>query len=190
MRQIPNLLTLSRIALLPVIFVLFFAPIPGARWMALAIYCLASITDFFDGFLARKYNVQSSFGAMLDPIADKLIIATILLLVVADGTLPSVHLPAIVIILCRELLVSGMREYLAQLRISLPVSKLAKIKTAFQLIAIGFLVLGPSGDIIFRHTVFFGSILLWGAAILTLITGYDYWRVAWREQEKSKGQKK
>lgn len=180
--SIPNLLTYLRILIVPLIVLCFF--IEGrlhssdlARWSALALFLLASITDFFDGYLARALNQTSNIGKMLDPIADKLLVASILLLIAADGTIAGWTIWAAIIILCREILVSGLREYLAELKISVPVTLLAKYKTALQMIALGFLLAGPAGEKILPYTTEIGIGLLWCAAIITMITGYDYFRV-------------
>lgn len=150
------------------------------RWVALFIFAIAAITDFFDGWLARLWSQQSSLGRMLDPIADKLLVASCLLMLVADGTIQGLWIWAAIIILCREILVSGLREYLAELRVSVPVSTVAKWKTALQLFSLGFLVVGPAGDEVLPHTVDIGLWLLLIAALLTLYTGYDYFRAGLR----------
>jgi cardiolipin synthase len=182
--NIPNLLTYGRILAVPLIVLCFF--IEGklsisntARWVALWIFIIASITDFLDGYLARIWNQTSNIGRMLDPIADKLLIASILLLVAADQTIAGWSLWAAIIILCREILVSGLREYLAQLKVSIsvPVSRIAKWKTTAQMVAIAFLLAGPAGDEILPHTTQIGIVLLWISAILTIYSGYDYFRV-------------
>lgn len=182
--NIPNLLTYGRILAVPLIVVCFF--VEGklsisntARWVALWIFIIASITDFLDGYLARIWNQTSNIGRMLDPIADKLLIASILLLVAADQTIAGWSLWAAIIILCREILVSGLREYLAQLKVSIsvPVSRIAKWKTTAQMVAIAFLLAGPAGDEILPHTTQIGIVLLWVSALLTIYSGYDYFRV-------------
>jgi CDP-diacylglycerol--glycerol-3-phosphate 3-phosphatidyltransferase len=150
------------------------------RWVALFIFAVAAITDFFDGWLARLWSQQSSLGRMLDPIADKLLVASCLLMLVADHTIQGLWIWAAIIILCREILVSGLREYLAELRVSVPVSTVAKWKTALQLFSLGFLVVGPAGEEVLPHTVEIGRWLLLIAALLTLYTGYDYFRAGLR----------
>ena len=179
--NIPNLLTYGRILAVPLIVVCFF--IEGrlqstdfARWTALGLFAVASITDFFDGYLARIWNQTSNIGRMLDPIADKLLVASVLLLMAADGTIAGWSLWAAITILCREILVSGLREYLAALRVSVPVTKLAKWKTTAQLIAIGFLLAGEAGDQVIPFTTQLGLLLLWLSALVTMYTGYDYFR--------------
>ncbi|MBB6483313.1 CDP-diacylglycerol--glycerol-3-phosphate 3-phosphatidyltransferase [Rhizobium lusitanum] len=179
--SIPNLLTYGRIICVPLIVLCFFieGKLEGsdfARWVALWIFIIASITDFLDGYLARIWNQTSNIGRMLDPIADKLLVSAILLLVAADGTIAGWSLWAAIIILCREILVSGLREYLAALKVSVPVTRIAKWKTTAQLVAIAFLLAGPAGDKVLPYTTEIGIALLWVAALLTIYTGYDYFR--------------
>ena len=179
--SIPNLLTYGRILCVPLIVLCFFVEgkLEGsdfARWVALWIFVIASITDFLDGYLARIWNQTSNIGRMLDPIADKLLVSAILLLVAADGTIAGWSLWAAIIILCREILVSGLREYLAALKVSVPVTRIAKWKTTAQLVAIAFLLAGPAGDKVLPYTTEMGIGLLWIAALLTIYTGYDYFR--------------
>ncbi len=181
--NLPNLLTYARIIAVPLLVLCFF--LEGrlqssdfARWSALAIFAVASITDFFDGYLARIWKQTSNIGRMLDPIADKLLVSTCLLLLAADtdNTIAGWSLWAAIIILCREILVSGLREYLADLKVSVPVTTLAKWKTTIQLFAIGFLLAGPAGDKVFAYTTQTGIVLLWVSAVVTLYTGWDYFR--------------
>ena len=181
--NLPNVLTYGRILAVPLVVLCFF--LEGrlqssdfARWSALFIFIAASITDYFDGYFARAWQQTSNIGRMLDPIADKLLVSTCLLLLAADTdrTIAGWSLWAAIIILCREILVSGLREYLAALKVSVPVTQLAKWKTTIQMIAIGFLLVGPAGDKIIPYTTQIGMILLWVAAIVTLYTGYDYFR--------------
>jgi cardiolipin synthase (CMP-forming) len=181
--NIPNMLTYGRIVAVPLVVLCFFLEgklksSDPARWAALAIFTLASITDYFDGYLARAWQQTSTIGRMLDPIADKLLVASCLLLLAADTetTIAGWSLWAAIIILCREILVSGLREYLAELKVSVPVTRLAKWKTTLQMISIGFLLAGPAGDKVLPHTTQIGIALLWIAAIITLYTGYDYFR--------------
>lgn len=174
--NIPNLLTYGRIVAVPVVTACILWKGDSARWIALAIFIVAALTDFLDGYLARRWQQQSSLGRMLDPIADKLLIAAILLALAGDSTIYGIHTWAGVIIICREVLVSGLREYLAELRVSVPVTQLAKLKTGIQLAAIGFLIAGPAGDKIIPVTTSIGLAGLWIAAGLTLYTGYDYFR--------------
>ncbi|MCK5744712.1 MAG: CDP-diacylglycerol--glycerol-3-phosphate 3-phosphatidyltransferase [Oricola sp.] len=179
--NLPNILTYARILAVPLIVVCFF--LEGrlqssdfARWLSFAIFVVASLTDFLDGYLARKWKQTSNIGRMLDPIADKLVVSVVLLLLAAEGSIAGWSLWAGVIILCREILVSGLREYLASLEVSVPVTWLAKWKTAIQLVAIGFLLAGPAGDKILPYTTEMGHVLLWISAIVTLYTGWDYFR--------------
>ena len=181
--NIPNLLTYGRILAVPLIVVCFF--LEGrlessdfARWTALGLFIAASITDYLDGYLARTWQQTSNIGRMLDPIADKLLVATCLMLLAADPveTIHGWSLWAAIVILCREILVSGLREYLAELKVSVPVTQLAKWKTTIQMFAIAFLLAGPAGDKILPYTTEIGITLLWISAIVTLYTGYDYFR--------------
>ncbi|MBY0611807.1 MAG: CDP-diacylglycerol--glycerol-3-phosphate 3-phosphatidyltransferase [Beijerinckiaceae bacterium] len=177
MLSLPNMLTYGRIAAVPaVVACLYWYQIPAMRWLALGFFVAAAITDYFDGYLARIWGEQSNWGRMLDPIADKLLVAACLLMLAAIGTITSFSLWAAIIILSREILVSGLREFLAELRVSVPVSKLAKWKTTVQLIAMGFLIAGPAGDAVLPAgwTMVLGLALLWIAAVLTLFTGWDY----------------
>ncbi|MBV8851274.1 MAG: CDP-diacylglycerol--glycerol-3-phosphate 3-phosphatidyltransferase [Methylobacteriaceae bacterium] len=172
---LPNILTYGRVIAVPVVVVLLFWPdLIWMRWTALCIFILAGVTDFFDGYLARAWSQQSSLGRMLDPIADKLLVAAVLLMLVADHTIAGFSIWAAIVILCREILVSGLREYLAELKVSVPVSKVAKWKTTLQLVALGFLIAGRAGDQIVPGVTQAGLGLLLVAAILTLYTGWDY----------------
>jgi cardiolipin synthase len=173
--SLPNLLTYARIVAVPLVAAFLFWPQEEwARWSAFTLYALAGVTDYLDGYLARAWQMQSALGRMLDPIADKLLIAVCLMMLVADGTIGGFSIVAAIIILSREILVSGLREYLAELQVSVPVSRVAKWKTAVQIIAVGFLVVGHAGESILPYTVTIGLIFLWLAAILTLYTGADY----------------
>jgi cardiolipin synthase len=178
MTNIANILTLSRIAAIPLIAALLFFDQPWVRWVSFALFAVACITDFFDGYIARRMDQVSALGRFLDPIADKLVVAAILMVMTAHGQIAGwVVLPAL-IILCREILVSGLREYLAELKVRLPVSMLAKWKTTGQMIAMGFLILGDVVPGLPLQVI--GEALMWIAAALTLITGYDYFRVGIR----------
>ncbi len=182
---LPNLLTYSRIVAVPlVVGCLYWQDILHGglwlRWVALFIFVSAGITDILDGYFARKWGEQSTFGRMLDPIADKLLVASCLLMLAADGTIRGWSLWAAIVILCREILVSGLREYLAELRVSVPVTQLAKWKTTLQLIAVGFLVAGRAGDVVVPVVTPVGLTLLWLSALLTLYTGWDYFRAGAR----------
>lgn len=176
MLNLPNLLTYARILAVPLLVGCFFITGDDGHWYALYIFIAASITDFLDGFLARRMELQTSIGRMLDPIADKLLVSAALLMLAANGTIAGYALFAAVIILSREILVSGLREFLAEVRVSVPVSKLAKWKTAVQMIAICFLLAGPAGDKIFSYITMIGLVGIWMAAMLTLYTGFDYFR--------------
>jgi CDP-diacylglycerol--glycerol-3-phosphate 3-phosphatidyltransferase/cardiolipin synthase len=178
--NLPNILTYGRIVAVPLVAGLLMWDTNAARWTAFGIYVAAAITDFFDGYLARKWQQQSSLGRMLDPIADKVLVAVVLLVLSASPILSGGHLWAAIIILSREVLVSGLREYLGELQVSVPVTKIAKWKTTAQLIAIGFLIAGPAGETIIPYLTKFGLGLLWIAAALTLYTGYDYFRAGIR----------
>ena len=172
--SLPNLLTYGRILAIPALVACFFVEADWGRWLAMWILIAAGVSDFLDGYLARAWQQQSAIGRMLDPIADKLIVAASLMMLAADGTIAGWSLWAGIIILCREILVSGLREFLATLSVSVPVTKLAKWKTLAQMVAIGFLLAGNAGDKIWPYTTLFGLSLLWIAALLTLYTGYDY----------------
>lgn len=173
--SLPNILTYGRILAVPVVVACLFRPeIDAMRWTAFALYAAAAITDFFDGYLARAWSQQSALGQMLDPIADKLLVAAVLLMLVADGTIAGVAVVAAIVILSREMLVSGLREFLGQLKVSVPVSRVAKWKTTVQLLALGFLICGPAGDKVLPHNTDIGLVLLWIAASLTIYTGWDY----------------
>src|ERR1700729_678276 len=184
---LPNILTYARIAAVPVVVGCMYwqAILDGGlwlRWVALTGFIAAGVTDFFDGYFARIWGQQSSLGRMLDPIADKLLVASCLLMLAAETTIHGWALLAAVVILCREVLVSGLREYLAELRVSVPVTRLAKWKTTLQLIAVGFLLCGEAGDAIVPIVIgieepvvtWIGTMLLWLSALLTIYTGWDY----------------
>ena len=197
MLTLPNLLTLSRIVTVPLLAALLWWP----NWQfgygaAFALYCLMGLTDYFDGYVARSSGAVSKLGMFLDPIADKIMIAAVILVLAAQGVLRGpyvgdMHVIAGLIILIREIAVSGLREFLGSLQVSVPVSRLAKWKTTFQLISLGALILGrampwwnvPVGDITINvpHTV--GLTTLWAAAVLTLITGWDYLRVGLKHMD-------
>lgn len=167
MRELPNIITILRIALIPVIVLAFFLESQTGYWIAAGIFTFASITDYFDGALARALDAQSGFGKMLDPIADKLLVAATLMMMVYYEKAPVV--PAI-LILCREIAVSGLREYLAEFKVSVPVTNTAKIKTTFQFIAIIVLIVSEKPSLIYS----IGEVFIWVSAILTLFTGYAY----------------
>ncbi len=204
---LPNLLTYGRIAAVPLVVGCMYwqSILHGGlwlRWVALAIFIAAGVTDILDGYFARMWGQQSSLGRMLDPIADKLLVASCLLMLAAEETIRGWSILAAIIILCREILVSGLREYLAELNVRVQVTRLAKWKTTLQLIAVGFLIAGDAGDatvpqltvtvptlltagILFGSQVlglvtFIGIALLWISALLTLYTGWDYLRAGLR----------
>ncbi len=172
--RLPTFLTLSRIVAIPGIVALFFMKDDYVRYFACALYTAAAVTDYFDGYLARAWKLQTKLGRIFDPIADKLLVAaTILLLVAFDRINGILILPALVI-LCREVLVSGLREFLAEIRAGLPVSRLAKWKTGIQMTALGFLIVSDAAPTAAFPITLIGEIGLWLAAALTLITGWDY----------------
>jgi cardiolipin synthase len=178
---LPNLLTYARIAAVPVVAAcLYWQALLGGglwlRWLALVIFIAAGVTDFLDGYLARAWQQQTALGRMLDPIADKLLVAACLLMLAVDGTIAGWSLWAALIILCREILVSGLREFLAELHVSVPVTQLAKWKTVGQMVAVGFLLAGRAGDLVVPIVTPVGLALLWLSALLTLYTGWDYFR--------------
>ncbi|WP_248308511.1 CDP-diacylglycerol--glycerol-3-phosphate 3-phosphatidyltransferase [Bosea sp. 124] len=179
--SLPNLLTYGRILAIPALVAILFWPRDDwMRWLALGIYTLAAVTDYLDGYIARAWSQQSAIGRMLDPIADKLLVCALLLMLVADGTIHGWSLWAAIVILCREILVSGLREFLAELKVSVPVSRIAKWKTTAQLLALGFLVAGPAGDKVLPHNTQIGIVMLWVAAALTIYTGWDYFNAGIR----------
>lgn len=173
--SLPNLLTLSRIVVIPLIVALFFMDGDMPRWITLGLYAAACLTDFFDGYLARSMGQISRFGRFLDPVADKLLVASVILMLVATGRISGlVVLPAL-IILIREILVSGLREHLASIAVGVPVSRLAKWKTMIQMFSLGFLIIHDASPA-WIPSVWIGEIGVWVAALLTIITGYDYLR--------------
>ncbi len=173
--NIPNILTYGRVIAVPVLAAcLLSTDALWMRWVALGIFIPAGLPDFFDGYLARAWHQQSSLGRMLDPIADKLLVAATLLVLVNNRAITGWSLWAAIVILCREILVSGLREFLAELNVSVPVTRVAKYKTTVQLVAVGFLIAGPAGDVVIPGTSIIGLVLLWTAALLTLYTGWDY----------------
>jgi len=179
--SLPNVLTYLRILAVPtVVLCLFLIPGDAGRWWALAVYIGACFTDWLDGFLARVWRQQSLLGRMLDPIADKLLVGATLLMLTHDNTIDRINVAAAAIILCREILVSGLREFLAELNVRVHVTQLAKWKTTMQMIALGILLAGPAGDKIVGGVTFTGLAMLWMAALLTLWTGYDYLKAAVR----------
>jgi CDP-diacylglycerol--glycerol-3-phosphate 3-phosphatidyltransferase len=176
--SVPNLLTYSRLIAVPTLAaVMFFFEGDTARWLALIVFAFAGVTDFLDGYIARSWNQQSTLGRMLDPIADKLLVGAALLMLVADQTISGWSIWAALIILSREILVSGLREFLAELNVRVAVSRLAKWKTTVQMIALCVLLAGhPADDLCGCGAINIGLALLWLAAMLTLYTGFDYFR--------------
>ncbi|WP_309623886.1 CDP-diacylglycerol--glycerol-3-phosphate 3-phosphatidyltransferase [Novosphingobium sp.] len=197
MMTVPNLLTLSRIVALPLLaFLLWWPDWAFGYLLAFALYCLMGITDYFDGYIARSSGAVSRLGQFLDPIADKIMIATVILVLAAQGVLRGpyvgdMHVIAGLIILAREIAVSGLREFLGGLQVSVPVSRLAKWKTTFQMVCLGALILGKAlpgwtmllgaQSVNVPHTV--GLITLWAAAALTVVTGWDYLRVGLKHMD-------
>lgn len=173
--NLANMLTYLRLVAVPAVVGLLYWPEDHwSRWFALGVFALAAITDYLDGYVARTYAQGSALGRMLDPIADKLLVAACLLMLVATDTIQGWDLWAAIVILCREILVSGLREFLAELKVSVPVSRVAKWKTTFQLLSLGFLIAGPAGDTVLPGNTQIGLILLWVSALLTIYTGWDY----------------
>jgi CDP-diacylglycerol--glycerol-3-phosphate 3-phosphatidyltransferase len=188
MLSLPNILTLSRIFAVPILVFLLWRPTPIDYAVTFVLYCVVGITDYFDGYLARAQGRISRLGQFLDPIADKIMVAAVLIMLISSrkaNPVPEIaglHIIAGLIILLREIIVSGLREFLAGLQVSVPVTALAKWKTTFQLVALGALILGgafPGQPWI--HTV--GIFSLWAAAALTLVTGYDYLRIGLRHMD-------
>lgn len=196
MFHIPNTLTVLRILLVPVFAIAFVMPGEAARLTAFAVFCIAGLSDALDGLAARKLNAGSDFGRMLDPIADKILVGVALMMLVAEGSVREFSLttglssllklvPAL-IILTREILVSGLREFLAGVSVSVPVSSIAKLKTTIQMIAIGAMILGPIADRWIPGSLAFAYTLLWVAAALTVYTGYSYFRAGLAYTRKSR----
>jgi cardiolipin synthase len=182
-QTLPNALTLMRVVLIPLFVALFFLESATGQWLALAVFAVASVTDFFDGWLARRLGQLSAFGRFLDPVADKLLIAAALLMLVGFGQISGLAIIPAVVILCREILVSGLREYLAGVEIGLPVSRLAKWKTTVQMFALGFLIVGDAAHPFVSAAVpvrGIGEAGLWLAAAITLVTGWNYMRTGLR----------
>ncbi len=173
--NLPNTLTLSRIVAIPLLIALFWVPSPTGNWLAMGVFAVAGLTDLLDGWLARRWQQVSALGRFLDPIADKLLVAAALLMLVSRDRIDGLTVLPAIVILCREIMVSGLREFLAELRVSLPVSNLAKWKTTVQMIAIGVLIVGDAGPAAIPVKLI-GEIGLWLAAALTIVTGYDYLR--------------
>lgn len=175
--SLPNLLTFSRIAAIPFLVVTFYVDAPYGNWAGLGVLAFAGLTDFFDGYFARAWEQQSMLGKFLDPIADKLLVAALLLMLVGFERIDGLVILPAVVILCREILVSGLREFLAGVQVRVPVSRLAQWKTTLQILALGFLIVGTAGPQFGPFsTTQIGEAGLWIAALLTLVTGYDYLR--------------
>jgi cardiolipin synthase (CMP-forming) len=189
MLTLPNLLTLSRILAVPILVFLLWRPTPIDYAITFVLYCVVAATDYLDGYLARAQGQISKLGQFLDPIADKIMVAAVIIMLVAsrraDGNPPileDLHIIPALVILLREIIVSGLREFLAELRVSMPVSHLAKWKTTLQLVALGALILGGAlPSLAWVHVV--GLASLWAAAALTLVTGYDYLRIGLKHME-------
>ena len=171
--SLSNALTISRILVIPIIVILIYMKGSLAGWTAFILFCLASITDYYDGYFARIRKEISNLGIFLDPIADKLLVASVILILTSKEIITNYEIIPALIILGREIAVSGLREFLAGIKVSVPVSKIAKFKTSLQLIALGILILSEEGFTVLP-VLMFGNIALWIAAILTLYTGYDY----------------
>ena len=171
--NISKLLTILRILVIPLIVLLIYLKDPFSGWLAFILFCLAGITDFFDGYIARIRKEISDLGTFLDPIADKLLVSAVILILTSKGVIDGLDIIPALIILLREIAVSGLREFLAGIKISVPVSKIAKFKTSLQLIAVGILILSEA-DITLVPILFLGKIALWIAGLLTLYTGFDY----------------
>src|SRR5206468_3675085 len=188
MLSLPNLLTLSRILAVPILVFLLWRPAPIDYAVTFALYCIVGITDYFDGYLARAWGSISRLGQFLDPIADKIMVAAVLIMLISSrrsNPVPEIaglHIIPALVILLREIIVSGLREYLAGLQVSVPVSALAKWKTTVQLVALGALILGGAvPGMPWVHDL--GTACLWIAAALTLISGYDYLRTGLKHMD-------
>jgi CDP-diacylglycerol--glycerol-3-phosphate 3-phosphatidyltransferase/cardiolipin synthase len=175
--KIPNILTIGRILIAPILVIIFYFPGEWSDWLSCLIFVIAAFTDYLDGFFARLYKQQSKFGELLDPIADKVLVATALALLIMSQTIKHYSVIAAIIIITREILISGLREFLAKAQIYIPVTNLSKGKTVIQMIAISILLAGESGNkFLFGYGIQLGVYLLWMSAILTLYTGYAYLR--------------
>lgn len=177
-----NLLTLFRIFVIPALVFSFYVKGASGHWLGLILFVTAAITDFFDGYVARRWDLVSPLGRFLDPIADKLLVATAIVMLVAAERIAGMDVLAALVILCREILVSGLREFLAELQVRVPVTKLAKAKTTIQMFALSFLILNDAAPWGLPMPLM-GTICLWAAAALTLYTGYDYLRAGLKHME-------
>lgn len=183
MEKLANRLTMGRIAVIPVICLLMDVHTAWAMWTAMVLFVAAAITDYFDGYIARNYNQLSKWGRVLDPIADKLLVAAVILMIAVTDRLNGINFVPALIILLREVAVSGLREYLAELRVGLPVTRLAKWKTAAQMTALPFLICNTVDFGVFTAGNV-GVVLIWIAAVLTVITGWDYWSASRKHLEE------
>ncbi|TDI65769.1 MAG: CDP-diacylglycerol--glycerol-3-phosphate 3-phosphatidyltransferase [Alphaproteobacteria bacterium] len=186
MTSLPNLLTYGRILAVPLMVGSFFLSGDQSRWIVFTIFIIAGITDFLDGYVARAWAQQSRWGQMLDPIADKLLVATSIVLLVAWDTITGIMLIPAIVILCREILVSGLREFLGTARVSLPVTLLAKWKTGIQMVALALLIAGPAADKFISFTSILGEAGIWVAALITIYTGFDYFKAGFRHASDEK----
>ncbi len=184
MLRLPNALTVLRILLVPVFALAFMVPGESGRLAAFAIFCLAGVSDVLDGFAARKLQASSEFGRMLDPIADKILVGIALMMLVARHILSGFEIVPALVILAREILVSGLREFLATASVSVPVTRVAKFKTVLQMISIGAMILGPSAVKIWPRAIDLAYALLWTAAALTVYTGLAYFRASFAHVRK------
>jgi cardiolipin synthase len=181
LKSLPNWLTASRIIVIPLLVVVFFIPHPSTPWITWGLFVLASVTDYVDGWVARAFSAHTALGRFMDPVADKLLVASALLLLVSEQR---AHVLPSIAILGREILVSGLREFLAEVRVSVPVSHLAKIKTSVQMTAIATLFLAPG--LPWPVTIgWLGNLMLWGAAGLTVVTGYAYLKTGLAHMKES-----
>ncbi len=174
-QNIPNLLTYGRIVAIPLFIAVFYLPGAVGAWFATILFVAASATDYVDGYLARKWNITSEKGRFLDPIADKLLVAAALIVLISESRAQVVP---VIVILCREIWVSGLREFMGQKQVIVHVSTLAKWKTATQMAAVMMLLLAPAG---FDKLQFLGTFTLWAAAVISAITAYDYTKAAWEK---------
>ena len=181
--SLPNILTLSRILAVPFLVLLLWDSGWVGHLAAFVLFGVAAATDYLDGYLARSQGTVSKLGVFLDPIADKIMVAATIVMLVHTGTIHGwAVIPALVILL-REITVSGLREYLAALRVSVPVTQVAKYKTTLQLVSLGFLIAGPAGEKVLPYTQIIGLTLLWAAALLTLYSGWDYMKAGMKYVE-------
>jgi cardiolipin synthase len=176
MRNLPNIMTATRLLTLPLLVLLMMIDTAWAAWSALALYTLGCITDWLDGYVARKYHLESSFGKFLDPIADKIFVMAVLVTLIANGHVTGWWIVPVLLILAREFLISGLREFLGPKNIQVPVTRLAKWKTGFQMTSLGFLIMDDYGTPVFPITIETGHVLLLVSAALTVITGWSYVR--------------